>query len=74
MLRKWKEKLISRYATRIREKAITRAKTRIALSDREVSQFSKEELEVLVKEEEDKIKNEILGATGIAALIILGLN
>ena len=74
MLTKWKEGLIHKYYSRIREKAISRAKARIALSGRAIDDFSEDELEVIVKEEEDAFKSEIMKATGFAALLVLGLS
>lgn len=47
--------LKSKIAERVREKAIARAKTRIILAGKTPEDFNEEQLEVIVKEEEDKI-------------------
>jgi len=66
----WRDKLILKYGGAIREKAIARAKARIALSGRSPAALSEDELEVIVKEEEDKVKQLIYGS-GIAAIMLL---
>jgi len=50
---------ITTYRTFVREKAIGRAQTRILLAGKKADEFSEEELEVIVKEEEDKINSNI---------------
>jgi len=68
-----KDKLLKKYKDRIREKAISKAKAKIAFSGKYVSDYSKEQLEIIVKEEEDKIY-ESLKKSGLAAVILsLGL-
>ena len=42
---------------KIRDKAISRAKTRIILAGKTPEDFNAQELEIIVKEEEDKINN-----------------
>ncbi|EED35077.1 conserved hypothetical protein [Luminiphilus syltensis NOR5-1B] len=73
MLGKWKDQLVDKYRSRIREKAITRAKARIAIAGRSVESFTEDELETIVREEEDKLRSDILKSTGLAALLILGI-
>ena len=58
----------------IREKAISRAQTRILLAGRQSSEFTEEELETIVKEEEDKLYNTIKEKGLLAALALLGIN
>jgi len=58
----------------IREKAISRAQTRILLAGRQSSEFSESELETIVKEEEDKLYNTIKEKGLLAALALLGIN
>lgn len=69
-----KNYLIDKAAISIREKAIKRAKTRIALHGREVSDYSEEQLETIVKEEEDKIISDYkkMSIFGLLALIGIG--
>lgn len=58
----------------IREKAIARAKTRIVLAKRAPEDFTPDELEVIVQEEEAKIYSSIKEKGLLAVLAILGLN
>lgn len=58
---------------KIRDKAISRAETRILLAGRKAEEFSEEELEIIVREEEDKINSSIKSKGILAALAILGL-
>ena len=59
--------------TAIREKAIQRAKTRILIAGRDVADFSADELEIVVKEEEDKIISGYKSKGVLALLSVLGL-
>ncbi len=63
-----------RYQSALREKAIKRAQTRILLAGRTPQDFSPEDLEIVVKEEEDKIKSEIKEKGLLAVLALLGLS
>ena len=65
---------VKAYKSAIRDKAISRAQTRILLAGRQSSEFSEEELEVIVKEEEDKLYNTIKEKGLLAALALLGIN
>lgn len=62
------------YRAFIREKAISRAQTRILLAGRKAEEFAEEELEIIVKEEEDKIKSNIREKGLLAVLAALGFN
>ena len=66
--------LVNRYRSAIREKAIQRAKTRIILAGKTPEDFSAEDLEVVVCEEESKIKSEIRDKGLLAVLALLGLS
>lgn len=59
---------------RVRDKAISRAQTRILLAGRKVEDFSEDELETIVREEEDKIRSSIKekGLLALAAVFGLG--
>lgn len=57
----------------IRDKAIDRARTRILLAGREASDFNDEELEIIVKEEEDKLYSGYKEKGALALLGLLGL-
>jgi len=65
---------IKAYKSAIREKAISRAQTRILLAGRQSSQFSEDELETIVKEEEDKLYSTIKEKGLLAALALFGIN
>jgi site-specific recombinase XerD len=65
---------IKKYESLIREKAISRAQTRILIAGRKAEDFSEDELEVIVKEEEDKIKGSIRDKGLLAVLAAFGLN
>ncbi|MDX1735508.1 MAG: hypothetical protein R3228_14130 [Halioglobus sp.] len=69
----FRDGLVGKYESRIRERAITQAKARIALSERQFEDFSEDELEVIVKDEEDKVKRSIKQSAVVALLITLGL-
>jgi len=63
-----------KYKSFIREKAIDRAKTRIIVAGNDPRSFNQEDLEIVVKEEEDKIKQSIKEKGLLAILAMLGLN
>ena len=65
--------VIKRYKHAIREKAIKQAKTRIVLAGKKPEDFSVEDLEVIVKEEEDNIISQFKEKGVIAALAFLGI-
>ena len=68
------ERVLNAYHSRIREKAITRTKSRILLAGKKVEEFDPDALETIVKEEEDKVKSGLLQSAGLAVLVILGLS
>jgi len=70
----YKDKLIDKYRHKIREKAIVQAKKRIALSGKKVADFSQDELEFIVVDEEQKIKAGLRNTGIVALLIALGLS
>jgi len=63
-----------KYQSMIREKAISRARTRIIVAGGDPTTFKQEDLEVIVREEEDKIKQDIKVKGFMAVLAMLGLN
>lgn len=67
------EKVMANYRNKIREKAIERAKSRIIMNRKDISDFSEEELEVIVREEEDKIKDSFKTKGIYAGLALLGI-
>ena len=67
-------KVPGKYRQFIRDKAIDRARTRIIVAGNDPRKMSQEDLEVVVKEEEDKIKGSIRDKGLLAVLALLGLN
>lgn len=59
---------------RIREKAIARATTRIYLHGKRPEEYDPDLLEVIVKEEEDKLKSEYKDKSILMLLAALGLS
>mgnify|MGYP000642757804 CR=1 FL=1 len=64
----------SKYKRFIREKAIDRARTRIIVAGNDPKKLSQEDLEVVVREEEDKIKGSIREKGLLSVLAMFGLN
>ena len=64
----------TKYRKMVREKAISRAQTRIIVAGGNPKEFSQEDLEVIVREEEDKIKENVKQKGLMAVLALLGLN
>jgi hypothetical protein len=69
-----KDKILDKYRSKIRERAITRAKARIALSDKKLSDFTEDELEVIVQDEEEQVRNTLKQSGVVALLLVLGLS
>jgi hypothetical protein len=69
-----KDGLVGRYRSKIRERAITQAKARIALSGRQFDDFTQDELEIIVQDEEAKVKRSMTQSAVVAVLIALGLS
>jgi len=63
-----------KYQSIVRDKAISRARTRIIVAGGNPASFNQEDLEVIVREEEDKIKQGIKEKGFMAILALLGLN
>ncbi|MCP3428007.1 hypothetical protein [Opacimonas viscosa] len=62
-----------KYRQVIRDKAIEKAEVRIILCDRDLSEFTEEELEIVVQEEERKIYSAIKEKGVLAVLAVLGI-
>lgn len=69
-----KDSLVERFRSKIRERAITQAKARIALSEKKLADFTEDELEIIVKDEEEKVKRSLKQSAVVALLITLGLS
>ena len=66
--------IAAKYRSAIREKAIQRARTRIIIAGRAPEEFSAEDLEVVVCEEEEKIKSDIRDKGLLAVLALFGIS
>jgi len=58
---------------KIRDKAISRTETRILIAGKKIDDFNEEELEVIVKEEEDKLKQQLKEKGLMALVMVLGM-
>lgn len=63
-----------RVRSAIRERAISNAKVRILLSERRLEDFSEDELEIVVAEEERKLYSAVKEKGLLAVLALLGIN
>lgn len=63
-----------KYRSVLRDKAISRARTRIIVAGGDPAKFSHDDLEVVVREEEDKIKGSFKEKGILALLALLGLS
>lgn len=71
--RQAKERVAGEVRRRVRERAIKKAKVRIALHGRKIEDFSEDELEIVVADEEEKVRKQILVVPLIAIGIVLGI-
>lgn len=60
--------------SKIREKAILRTKARLAEHHKTFDDYTDEELEIIIVDEENKIKDDLKTKSLVAALAILGLD
>ena len=58
----------------LRDKAIKRAETRIIIAGRSPGDLSSNDLEIVVREEEEKMKSEIKEKGLLAILALLGIS
>jgi hypothetical protein len=68
-----KDKLTAKYRSALREKAIAQAKVEIALAGKKVADYDQEQLEVIVKAQEDRIIAKYRNSTFVVLLLALGL-
>ena len=67
------ETLMIKYSELIRERAINKAKAKIAYNGKLVENYTEEQLEIIVAEEEFQIKNNIRKSTYIGILAFFGI-
>jgi len=68
-----KQNILDKYRSVIREKAIEAAKVEIALAGREVEDYTEDQLEIIVKAQEDKIVQRYRNSTLVVVLLALGI-
>jgi len=68
-----KQGVLDKYRAVIREKAIDQAKVEIALAGKEVADYNAEQLEIIVKAQEDKIIQRYKNSTLVVLLLALGI-
>ena len=68
-----KQGVIEKYRSVIREKAIDQAKVEIALAGKEVTDYNAEQLEIIVKDQEDKIIKKYRNSSLVVFLLALGI-
>tara|TARA_Y100000590_G_scaffold437309_1_gene558814 strand:+ start:1730 stop:1996 length:267 start_codon:yes stop_codon:yes gene_type:complete len=73
-LKKYPKWLTDKYYNRVREKAIERIKKELSLRQKEISDFSDNELEALIAEEEKEVMKSHKFGSMQALLILLGIN
>ena len=71
--RRARERLTGEVRGRIRERAIKKAKVRIALHGRKIEDFSEGELEIVVADEEEKIRKQLWIVPLVAVGVVLGI-
>jgi hypothetical protein len=68
-----RDKLTGRYRSALREKAIAQAKVEIALAGKKVTDYDAEQLETIVKAQEDRILQKYRNSAFVVLLLALGL-
>ena len=71
--KKKKEQLIAKFDGKVREEAIRRTKSKIALQGNSVQDYTEDQLEILVADEEVTYKRELKDKSLLALLAIFGL-
>ena len=71
--RRARERLAGEVRSRIRERAIKKAKVRIALHGRKIEDFSEDELEIVVADEEEKVRKQLWIVPLVAVGVVLGI-
>ena len=68
-----RESVLQKYRSVLREKAIDQAKVEIALAGKDVTDYTAEQLEIIVKDQEDKIIQKYRNSTVVVLLLALGI-
>jgi|MEHZ01.3.fsa_nt_MEHZ010899803.1_1 hypothetical protein len=67
------DKLIAKSSELIRDRAIAQAKAKIAANGKDIANFTEEQLEIIVAEEEYQIKSNIKKSTFMSVLAFFGI-
>lgn len=73
-LQRYPQSLKNRVARSVREKAILRTKARLVENRVQFSELSDEELEIIIKDEEDRLIGEYKTKSIVALLALLGIS
>mgnify|MGYP000415366703 FL=1 len=65
--------VLEKYEHLIRERAIAQAKAKIASNGKEIKDFTEEQLEIIVVEEEYQIKSKLKNSSFMSVLAFFGL-
>lgn len=68
-----KDRIIDKQKMRIREKAIGNAKALIALQGNQIEDYDKDQLEIIVQKEEEKIIQRLKNSVLYGVLVVLGI-
>ena len=68
-----KQTIIEKYSSVIREKAIEQAKVEIALAGKRITDYDEDQIEVIVKDQEDKIVKKYKNSSLVVLLLIFGI-
>lgn len=74
IIRRTKDSLSSKVRTKVREKAFSNAQSRIIASGGNIDKLSADDLEVLVKEEEDKLISAYKDKGIVFLLALIGMD
>ena len=69
-----KDNLLNKYRSVIRKKAIEQAKVEIIRAGKPIDDYTDEQLEVIVRDQEEKIKQKYRKYPLIVLLIVLGIH
>ena len=67
------DKLIAKSSELIRDRAIAQAKAKIAANGKDIANFTEEQLEIIVAEQEYQIKSNIKKSTFMSVLAFFGI-
>ena len=73
-VQQYKERLLDKHRAGLREKAIKKVKARLALQQKNIEDFSEDEREDIVRDEEEKIKKNLMNSALVVLLIALGIH